>query len=157
MNTSIKIEIDRKPVSTARVYVRDFNYGRPAPECLVLPYRLSVKMEELFVAVEPEYREYAEDDLKFPEDANPIDAELRRLGWPPLATLVVMSPNTMRDFFMRNDYLVLQELLGGHYDPQSDPQTRYAINSVVSIEIEKDQIVFSGDALVSSKRLPEPT
>ena len=154
MSVNIKVEINGKTTPMAMVYLRELNYGDLPSGCAVLPYKLWVKLEEIALLLEPANRELAEDDLKFPESARRIDLELRRLGWPPLATLAVTYPDAMRNFVMDNDYLVLQELFA-NLDRQThdDPQARYVINSVVASGIENNQIVLSGDVLVTSKRL----
>jgi hypothetical protein len=148
MSINLKIEIDSQPVPADSVYFREFKYGGPSFGYPVKPYQLSVNMHELVAALELRYQEYADDDREYrSSNASRLDLELRRLRWPPLPTLAVTYPNVLTGFLMENAYLVLQELFG----VGQDSKTHFVINSVVSVHIEHSIVIFSGEAVATSR------
>lgn len=137
-------EFDGSKVDIEVVYYREKKFGTDAPGYTILPYRLEIPKKEFVDAFEELYIDYAEDDIKFGIDADEIDLQLRGINWPPLEQLISEFPNICETFLTESAYsLALQELFA---DAGPEP-SQFLINSVSSVKIEKNNIVFSGDAV----------
>lgn len=137
-------EFDGNKVDIKAVYYREKKFGTDAPEYTILPYRLEIPYKEFVDAFDELYNDYAEDDIKFGMEADEIDLQLREINWPPLEQLISEFPNICETFLTESAYsLALQELFA---DAGPEP-SQYLINSVSSVKIEKNNIVFSGDAI----------
>ncbi len=142
----MKCVIGGEDVPSSELGLRDMNFGEPVPGLMPLGFELRPTLDEFVSACSEIYRDFADDDRVHgdpDEDSSLLD--VRKLGWPPLETLIRSHPGQALRFFhkwmLRN---FLGELLGA-FGSQGHP--RFAANEVTGVHMDGGGIVLTGEAL----------
>jgi len=147
----VRVKVARSEVPVAAVYFRERKYGGGSNGLPSWTYELTAGLDELVAAVEPYYRDYAEDDVKFGIHATPLDLELRRLRWPGLRELADGHPRLLQRFLSENASQVIQALFTAQ---QLDPDHRYVINSVKAVRGGAEDVTFEGEVIEIPRDTP---
>jgi len=141
----VTVAINGIEVHVDSIRVRAMNFGQGGYEHSVVRYTLNVPVETLIDQMDSYYAEFAKDDRECGGDDEPeIILRLRELAWPDLRDLQSLDPALFSAFvkrFLSYDFLVTLW--------KTDPSGRakYLINTVDTVDLRGDTLVFSGDAI----------